>query len=249
MASSCPLQVAIDPCGCCEHCAKTRWEPCGGENWQIGYCANSAQCVSIIGKELVEPPMVGVCKSKRGSIHYSEDDDVNCPLQSGCYVATGVCDCVTKHTCIRDFSYSTYEQCSKHRGEDYEYKPYKPSKPVCFNMVNLTCDMVNLTCVCSTDNCERKYEYSDHNQCNKVLVKQICANVTCPVLEEVKCPGDSLATKTYTPPGACCPTVPSVCTCDFSRCNNYCPKRKRKVMIKKTDGIPGSCCDKFLCLW
>ncbi|KAM4651429.1 cysteine-rich motor neuron 1 protein-like [Discoglossus pictus] len=245
LSTSCLGHVAIDPCGCCEHCSKKEWEPCGGENWQIGYCDKNIQCVSTIGEELVEPPMVGICKSMPDVpyINHWEDDDVNCPLQSGCYVTTGVCDCVTKRTCIIDFSYSTYEQCNKRLDEDYAYKPYKP---VCFNR---GCDIVNRRCVCSTGNCERKYEYSDYNQCNKALVNQICANVTCPVLDKVKCPGDSLATETYTPPGECCPTVHSVCTCDFTRCNNDCPKRKRKVMIKKTDGIPGSCCDRFLCLW
>ncbi|XP_053307566.1 cysteine-rich motor neuron 1 protein-like [Spea bombifrons] len=241
----CQGNYAIDPCGCCEHCAKQMWEPCGGENWELGYCGRHLRCANITGNGLVEIPLAGVCKYMdkypTTSYHWEDDDEI-CPEQSGCYVTTGVCDCVTKRTCISDFRFSSQEICNNREDEDFHVKYFKN---ICFNG---GCNIIDERCVCENGHCDRKYQFSDDQKCNAALVKQKCVNVTCPNMEDIKCPKDSVATRPYTPPGECCATVPSFCTCDFETCNNSCPRGKRKIMVKESDGIPGECCDRFLCL-
>ncbi|XP_053546402.1 cysteine-rich motor neuron 1 protein [Bombina bombina] len=247
----CNGHFAIDPCECCQHCPKQQWETCGGENWEFGYCGNSLKCAAVIGEELVKLPMMGICKDLKGFPYpnYWEDDDENCPEQSGCYVQTGQCVCLTKRTCISDFRHSSQEQCMMERRSFYDYnvdENYETSFiNVCFDR---GCNIVDEKCICESGKCGHTYEFSEARHCNKELVNRRCANVTCQEVGNISCPRDSVATKPHTPFGECCPTVPSLCTCDFSKCNNDCQKGKRKVMIQKTSGIPGNCCDRFLCL-
>ncbi|CAH1244772.1 HTRA3 [Branchiostoma lanceolatum] len=41
----CPSNTVMDPCGCCEECAKVEGEMCGG-SWDIdGKCADGLTCV------------------------------------------------------------------------------------------------------------------------------------------------------------------------------------------------------------
>ncbi|KAG8434281.1 hypothetical protein GDO86_012599 [Hymenochirus boettgeri] len=82
----CGSYRAIDPCGCCEHCARGNMEPCGGKNWEIGYCNRDLQCMAITGKGLVQIPMIGICKEIQGpGKEYFQDADENCPVQNVCY--------------------------------------------------------------------------------------------------------------------------------------------------------------------
>ncbi|KAM8927221.1 cysteine-rich motor neuron 1 protein-like isoform 2-T2 [Pelodytes ibericus] len=241
----CRGRQAIDPCGCCNHCAKQTWEPCGGENWELGYCDRHFKCANVTGEVLVQLPMVGICKEMRNDQSYQyhwEDDDEICPEQTGCYVTMGMCDCVTKRTCISDFHFTSPEICRRRDDEEYYEKSYQH---VCFNN---GCNIEDGKCVCETGKCGRKYQFRDQKQCGEDIAKRKCANVTCPEVQELKCPRDSVASRPHTPLGECCPTVPSFCTCDFTLCNDKCPKGKRKIMIQPTDGIPGNCCDHFLCL-
>ncbi|XP_069804490.1 cysteine-rich motor neuron 1 protein-like isoform X2 [Dendropsophus ebraccatus] len=192
---------AIDPCGCCRHCPKQRGELCGGPDWEYGYCDNSYKCAASNGTGLVDIPNIGVCKELPGYTtpsHYAEDDDEICPEQSGCYRVMGTCDCVTKRTCLADFSMSRYDP--------------------------LYCEP----------------QYDDR--------ARLCANVTCPEEEAVRCPHDSMASVPHTPYGQCCPTIPSQCTCDLQQCNHKCPRGRRKVMVWESDGVPGRCCHRYLCL-
>ncbi|KAM5140377.1 cysteine-rich motor neuron 1 protein-like [Mantella aurantiaca] len=194
----CPGHVAIDPCGCCKHCAKQRSETCGGPDWDFGYCDRGLRCANITGTKLVEIPDTGICKEFPGERTSYFVDDENCPEQTGCYQVMGTCDCPTKRTCILDFDLPHY--------------------------VPLHCDRM----------------YDD--------LERLCANVTCPELKVLTCPKDSVPSQPHTPYGKCCPTIPSYCTCKFDQCVNKCPEGKRKVIIWKTNGKPGSCCDLFVCL-
>lgn len=54
--------VARDPCGCCDHCARLEWEPCGGQDWTHGYCALGLTCASINSTGAATMPEIGVCK-------------------------------------------------------------------------------------------------------------------------------------------------------------------------------------------
>ncbi|XP_077314506.1 cysteine-rich motor neuron 1 protein-like [Lithobates pipiens] len=242
----CAGHTAIDPCGCCEHCAKMKSDPCGGPDWELGYCDRGLRCVGITGTELVDIPNTGICKEIPGEKPkaYMEDDDENCPERSGCYRVMGMCDCITKHTCILDFQMSQYTPlyCNpQYDSPDYDHLfEYKCTRR--------GCDMVGDECVCTSDGCERTFQFENKDQCYKSLMKRLCANVTCPEVKVPTCPPDSVRTKPHTPYGNCCPTIPSYCTCNFERCMNKCPNGKRKVTIWKTKGEPGSCCDLNLCL-
>ncbi|KAM4703149.1 cysteine-rich motor neuron 1 protein-like [Rhinophrynus dorsalis] len=245
----CPGRTAIDPCGCCRHCAKQEMEPCGGEDWEVGYCDKRYKCAAINGTGLVEIPNIGICKYLKDipwKDHW-EDDDEMCPVQKGCYWTAGMCDCVTKRTCIYDFFQYSKERCQPR----FDYEPYFDKKEESVEQECYTdgCNIIDGKCVCESAKCGHRFEFRDKRKCNEALVNQMCANVTCPEVTPIPCPTDSVLSKPYTPHGECCPTVPSFCTCDFNRCNNDCPEGKRKILIQKTDGIPGSCCDKFLCLF
>eukprot|EP00079_Xenopus_tropicalis_P016887 XP_004916243.1 PREDICTED: cysteine-rich motor neuron 1 protein-like [Xenopus tropicalis] len=250
----CGSNRAIDPCGCCEHCARGNMQPCGGENWEIGYCNNGLKCAAVNGTGLVEIPNIGICKDLKGFPYkeYFEDNDEICPKQTGCYRVVGNCDCVTKRTCILDFFQYSEEQCNPMRDflawerEQEEEKSEKEIK-YCFWS---GCDITDGKCVCESGICDfnRRFQFRDIWKCNEALVKQRCSNVTCPEVQPIECPIDSVLSQPYTPQGDCCPKIPSFCTCDFGKCDNSCPKGRRKVMIWKSNGIPGSCCDRFRCL-
>ncbi|KAM9299303.1 cysteine-rich motor neuron 1 protein-like [Gastrophryne carolinensis] len=240
----CPGNTAIDPCGCCQHCAKQKLQPCGGPDWELGYCDKHLKCFSITGLGLVEIPNVGICKELPGEEYreYFEDDDINCPKQTGCYRVVGTCDCPTKHTCILDsFQYSELYCNPKYDSPDYEHV-YE------YKCTSHGCDIVDDRCMCTSSGCDKKFPFQDSKECYKALTERLCANVTCPEVEALKCPRDSFASHPHTPLLMCCPTIPSYCTCDFEQCSTTCPKGKRKVTVWKTNGVPGACCDKTVCV-
>ncbi|XP_075695627.1 cysteine-rich motor neuron 1 protein-like [Rhinoderma darwinii] len=240
-------RIAIDPCGCCRHCTRQQGDICGGPDWEYGYCDTYYSCAAINGTGSVEFPNIGVCKDMPGTIrpsYYAEDDDENCPEQSGCYRVMGTCDCITKRTCIADFSMSHYMPlyCDPQFDDPYNEHLFH------FPCSSYGCDIVDNQCICEKSTCDRTFQFKDEQSCYKVIRDRQCANVTCPEVKPLKCPRDSLASNPYTPYGECCPTIHSVCTCNFKLCNSSCPRGKRKVMAWKSDGVAGRCCDKFLCL-
>ncbi|XP_044138796.1 cysteine-rich motor neuron 1 protein-like [Bufo gargarizans] len=247
MITPCPGSEAIDPCGCCKHCAKQVLEICGGPDWEYGYCDSSYKCAAKNGTGLVEIPNTGICKDMPGyrtPSHYAEDDDEDCPEHYGCFKVMGMCDCVTKRTCIPNFSFERYDPlyCDPQFDDpsfDHLYQ---------YTCTRYGCNLVDNQCICQQSGCDRTFEFPDKKSCHRVLRERLCANVTCPEVEPLQCPRDSMATKPHTPYGECCPTIPSECTCNFKLCNDRCPRGKRKVMAWKSDGVSGRCCDKFLCL-
>lgn len=56
--------LARDPCGCCDQCARLEMELCGGENWQLGYCAAGLTCTALNHTGAVRIPDIGVCKGE-----------------------------------------------------------------------------------------------------------------------------------------------------------------------------------------
>jgi hypothetical protein len=69
---TCPVQhphgcesgrtLARDPCGCCDQCTRMEWEPCGGQDWVLGYCALGLTCASFNRTGAAMLPEIGVCK-------------------------------------------------------------------------------------------------------------------------------------------------------------------------------------------
>ncbi|KAM3922932.1 cysteine-rich motor neuron 1 protein-like [Leptodactylus fuscus] len=238
MINPCPGSEAIDPCGCCRHCAKQYGELCGGTDWEYGYCDSDYKCAPINGTGLVDIPNIGVCKDVPGyrrATHYAEDDDENCPEHTGCFKVMGMCDCPTKRTCVPDFQLSHYIPlyCNPMYDDPYYDNVVQALYEKMHNKpcTRSGCDIVDNDCKCESSGLE-----------------QLCANVTCPEVVPLTCPRDSVATKPHTPYRQCCPTIPSQCTCNFKLCNDKCPRGKRKTIIWKSDGAPGRCCDKILCL-
>ncbi|XP_072282494.1 cysteine-rich motor neuron 1 protein-like [Pyxicephalus adspersus] len=246
--SPCPRRTATDPCGCgCHHCAKGEWELCGGPDWEYGYCDRGTRCANLTGLHLAEIPDIGVCKELPDypdPDHYAQDDDENCPEQSGCYKVMGMCDCVTKRTCFYDFTLSSYDP--SYCIPQYDDPAYDHS--FVYKCTRSGCDLVDDECVCTSSGCDRTYQFPNRRACYNTLMKRRCANVTCPEEKTPVCPKDSVPTRPYTPYGSCCPTVPSFCTCNFQQCDNKCPNGKRVVIVQKADGKPGSCCDLHLCV-
>lgn len=54
--------LAKDPCGCCDQCSRLEWEPCGGEDWELGYCALGLTCAAVSQTGAATLPDIGVCK-------------------------------------------------------------------------------------------------------------------------------------------------------------------------------------------
>nr|XP_033778689.1 cysteine-rich motor neuron 1 protein-like [Geotrypetes seraphini] len=246
---SCPGHGATDPCGCCRHCARHEWEPCGGENWQLGYCDRRYRCAAVNGTGNVEIPDTGVCKYVGLMGDYWMDDDLNCPLVYGCQVRMGFCECTAIRTCVDYFSYSDDETCKKNNPFDMG-PPSGPeevdySSQICWNT---GCDLVGGRCECGRSDCGGPdFKFRTQKECNDALVLVKCADVHCPEPPKMDCSNDSAITKTYTPPGECCPTVPSFCTCDFEKCAK-CPYKETKVNVRNATGFPGDCCDEFYCV-
>ncbi|XP_077113602.1 cysteine-rich motor neuron 1 protein-like [Ranitomeya variabilis] len=165
MITPCPGNHAIDPCGCCQHCAKQEGEICGGSDWEYGYCDNRYKCAAINGTGLVEIPNIGVCKDMPGydsPSHYALDDDENCPKQTGCYKVMGTCACVTKRTCIPNFSISSYNpvDCNPRYDNPYDHV-------FVYRCTSYGCDLVDGECKCERGICDRNL----NTRINRVATK------------------------------------------------------------------------------
>uniref|UniRef100_A0AC35UI37 Cysteine-rich motor neuron 1 protein n=1 Tax=Rhabditophanes sp. KR3021 TaxID=114890 RepID=A0AC35UI37_9BILA len=61
------------------------------------------------------------------------------------------------------------------------------------------------------------------------------------------CPEDSFRPASYVPENSCCPINPG-CRCRESICQPaFCGESETLVILSKSDGSPGKCCDKFIC--
>ncbi|XP_014837811.1 PREDICTED: cysteine-rich motor neuron 1 protein isoform X1 [Poecilia mexicana] len=245
--------VARDPCGCCDHCARLEWEPCGGQDWTHGYCALGLTCASINSTGAATMPEIGVCKLLPEHPDAGLEDE-RCPLITGCDKAGAECVCDARYSCLGTFTYPDQETCmkaSKSEGRRHEHrerhkeKYVGPSNPTCmFSGCNLTAD----GCVCESQSCHHHFAYINRSQCQEAAEELRCAGVTCPALQLPSCPKGSVLTKSYTPPAGCCPSMPPQCTCDFRACNKtHCPSGQHAVLISQASGRPGDCCDIFEC--
>uniref|UniRef100_A0A087XYX7 Cysteine rich transmembrane BMP regulator 1 (Chordin like) n=1 Tax=Poecilia formosa TaxID=48698 RepID=A0A087XYX7_POEFO len=108
--------VARDPCGCCDHCARLEWEPCGGQDWTHGYCALGLTCASINSTGAATMPEIGVCKRScwifSSNVTFHPCDE-RCPLITGCDKAGAECVCDARYSCLGTFTYPDQETCMK----------------------------------------------------------------------------------------------------------------------------------------
>ncbi|XP_030213056.1 cysteine-rich motor neuron 1 protein isoform X2 [Gadus morhua] len=259
---TCPVQhphgcesgrtLARDPCGCCDQCTRMEWEPCGGQDWVLGYCALGLTCASFNRTGAAMLPEIGVCKVLPESPEAGLVDE-RCPLMTGCDRAGEECVCDARHSCLGSFSYPDQESCmkaSKTEGRRHEHRDRHrerfvgPSNPACmFSGCNLTAE----GCECESRSCHHHFSYINRSQCLEAAVLK-CSGVTCPPVPAPSCPKGSVLTKSYTPPAGCCPSLPPQCTCDLGTCPAArCPSGQRAVVPRPASGLPGDCCDVFEC--
>ncbi|KRZ57327.1 Cysteine-rich motor neuron 1 protein, partial [Trichinella nativa] len=75
-----------------------------------------------------------------------------------------------------------------------------------------------------------------------------CNHVRCPPTKVEKCPEDSYRPPQVIAEKGCCPVVEE-CRCLAGVCPPaVCPPNHHLVVLKKGNGIPGSCCDQFHCI-
>ncbi|XP_023658128.1 cysteine-rich motor neuron 1 protein-like isoform X2 [Paramormyrops kingsleyae] len=252
---TCPggRNLALDPCGCCDHCSRLQWESCGGTDWTFGYCGLGLTCVAVNGTTSVDLPIVGICKELPDRPEAGLEDE-RCPLQTGCNTMGGQCSCDSQRTCINTFTYPNMEACLQATGTvpDPTAQPYGEEShhegtppPVCvFSGCNLTAD----GCVCDTHGCQGRFSYANLSQCQAAAEELRCAGVTCSTPEPPDCPADSVLSKSYTPPTGCCPTALPVCTCDFGAClKPECPSGQQLALLREAAGEPGDCCSVYEC--
>ncbi|KAJ3613778.1 hypothetical protein NHX12_020024, partial [Muraenolepis orangiensis] len=132
---------ARDPCGCCAQCARLEWEPCGGQDWVLGYCALGLTCASFNVTGAAILPEIGVCKvlpehPEAGLV------DQRCPLMTGCDRAGAECVCDARHSCLGSFSFPDQESCMK------------SSKTA-------------EGCVCESHSCQHHFSYVNRSQCQE----------------------------------------------------------------------------------
>ncbi|XP_077586830.1 cysteine-rich motor neuron 1 protein [Stigmatopora nigra] len=248
--------VARDPCGCCDHCARLEWEPCGGPDWSLGYCSLGLTCASVNSTGGALIPEIGVCKVLPQHPEAGLEDE-RCPLMTGCDITEDQCVCDARHTCLGSFAYPDQETCTKAQSgvhpegrkqeprERHGQKYVGPSDPVCvFSGCNLTAD----GCLCESQSCDHHFAFINRSQCQEAAEALRCADVTCPDPPASSCPKGSVLTKSYTPPDGCCPSILPRCTCDFEACHQpRCPNGQRTVPLSKASGRPGDCCHVFEC--
>lgn len=246
--------VARDPCGCCDLCTRLEWEPCGGQDWSVGYCGLGLSCAAVNGTRPASVPEVGVCKVLPDDPEAGLEDE-RCPLITGCDRVEGHCVCDARHSCLGSFTFPDQESCmkaSKSEGRQHEHrerhrdtKYVGPSNPAClFSGCNLTAE----GCMCESQSCHHHFAYINRSQCQEAADALRCSHVTCPTLAEPSCPSDSVLTRSFTPPAGCCPSVAPQCTCDFSTCHRpQCPTGQRAERTSRASGQPGDCCDVYEC--
>lgn len=253
----CRGRQVIDPCGCCTHCAKTKGQVCGGPSWRYGNCDPDLVCALVVGLDSARPPQTGVCKviPKHLKKHFPVP---LCPVQNGCNVHVGNCDCYSDQSCDSPFSYSTYEACNKvlmaflmydFYANDMETPP-KPEVPA-YECKEWSCEVQACECVCQYRKCVYRLAPLNEAACCDVLKESGCLNTSCPGTPTLACPADSFISEPHTEPGHCCPVVPAMCTCDFQTCTpkpTYCPNRGLPRLLVKGNGHPGTCCDRYECV-
>ncbi|KAJ7989085.1 hypothetical protein DPEC_G00315880 [Dallia pectoralis] len=173
--------LAKDPCGCCDQCARLEWEPCGGPDWTLGYCAPGLTCAAVNQTGGVTIPDMGVCKVLPDSPEAGLEDE-RCPLQAGCDRAGAMCVCDARHTCLGSFSYPDMESCMRtsrtevRRPENQDRHRERfvgPSNPACvFSGCNLTAH----GCVCESQSCHQHFSYVDRRQCQEAAVSPKCVH-------------------------------------------------------------------------
>ncbi|KAM6961284.1 LOW QUALITY PROTEIN: cysteine-rich motor neuron 1 protein [Aplochiton taeniatus] len=246
--------VARDPCGCCDQCTRLRWEPCGGQDWTLGYCALGLACAAINQTGAVTIPAIGVCKVLPEHPEAGLEDP-RCPLLTGCDRAGAQCVCDARHSCLGSFAYPDRESCmraSKTEGRRHgEVRDRHQEKFVGRSETSCQFSGCNLTaqgCVCEMHSCQHTFSYINLSQCRQAAAELRCAGVTCPSVPTPSCPEGSVLTKSYTPPAGCCPSVPARCTCDPAACQEpQCPAGMRPVVQRQAGGTPGDCCDTLEC--
>lgn len=245
--------LARDPCGCCDHCTRLEWEPCGGQDWALGYCALGLTCAAVNQTGDVTLPDIGVCKVLPENPEAGLEDE-RCPLLIGCDRAGAQCVCDARHSCLGSFSYPDRETCmkaSKTEGRRHEHRERHrerfvgPVRPGC---TFAGCNLTSEGCVCESQSCRPHFSYTNRSQCLEAAEELKCAGITCPPMPVPSCPEGSVLTKSYTPPAGCCPTVPPQCTCDLRACHKpQCPSGQRAVPLTQASGLPGHCCTVFQC--
>ncbi|CAL8272316.1 unnamed protein product [Merluccius merluccius] len=161
-----------DPCGCCDQCARLEWEPCGGQDWVLGYCALGLTCASFNRTGAAVLPEIGVCKVLPDHLEAGLVDE-RCPLMTGCDRAGAECVCDARHSCLGSFSFPDQESCmkaSKTEGRRHEHRERHrerfvgPSNPACmFSGCNLTAE----GCVCESHSCHHHFSYINRSQCHE----------------------------------------------------------------------------------
>ncbi|XP_029531192.1 cysteine-rich motor neuron 1 protein-like isoform X1 [Oncorhynchus nerka] len=258
---TCPLKacesgrtLAKDPCGCCDQCSRLEWEPCGGKDWELGYCALGLTCAAVSQTGAVTLPDIGVCKVLPDNPEAGLEDE-RCPLQTGCDRAGAMCVCDARQSCLSSFAYPDMESCMRagktesrrHEHRDRQREKFVgPSNPACmFSGCNLT----GQGCVCESQSCHHHFTYINRSQCQEAAEERKCVGITCPALSMPSCPEGSVLTKSYTPPAGCCPTVPPQCTCDLRTCHKpQCPSGQKTVPLSQATGKPEDCCDVLECV-
>lgn len=74
-----------------------------------------------------------------------------------------------------------------------------------------------------------------------------CSKRRCEVQFSPRCPEDSILIEGYAPPGECCP-LPSRCVCSPAGClRKVCQPGHLNILVSKSSGKPGECCDLYEC--
>ncbi|XP_060788536.1 cysteine-rich motor neuron 1 protein-like [Neoarius graeffei] len=252
----CRTMTINDPCGCCSQCGKPKGQVCGGPSWRYGNCERGLICALTVGLQTVTAPLLGVCKEVPRHLqdHFPEPP---CPVQYGCNVHVGACDCYSDHSCALSFSYRTFDACNKILEADRLYfsynsesdiNPPEPEIPVCMDW---SCEVQGCKCVCQQRPCNTRAPPLYEEACCKILRESGCQNASCPEIPPPPCPADSFLSEPYTEPGQCCPALHAMCTCNFQTCApkpKYCPKGGYPKLVAKGNGHPGTCCDRYECV-
>ncbi|KAK7904977.1 hypothetical protein WMY93_017584 [Mugilogobius chulae] len=156
------------------------WEPCGGQDWSVGYCGLGLTCAALNGTGPAVIPEIGVCKVLPDHPEAGLEDE-RCPLITGCDHVEGQCVCDARHSCLGSFTFTDQESCIKasqsegrrheRRDRHRDTKYVGPSNPACmFSGCNLTSE----GCVCESQSCHHHFSYINRSQCQEAAVTPKC---------------------------------------------------------------------------
>ncbi|KAK0410682.1 hypothetical protein QR680_005271 [Steinernema hermaphroditum] len=216
--NGCPNR-AFDGCGCCELCVGPKGSSCGPGS---GVCDKGLHCQPL------DSPDSGICKAKK-------TDLVDRCLHAKCNVTFAV-------TCPED------SRIHELQGADD------------------SCCPKQLECRCDPEKCDRLVRHCPSGlelvlvaegqlipgkccgifECRKKHLQ--CENVQCSdVGSEEPCPEDSFRPPRFIPKDGCCP-ISSECKCRAAICEPVaCAENEVATVKKKGNGVPGQCCDEFVC--